>query len=103
MSFTSHVRKGLNRCLIDDSLHGEPLYFHISEVGPGQRSHPAHQHDGTEAIYVMAGEATLEIEDEKIVLRVGESATFEPQRLHGLVNNGTMPNRYMVIIARPPA
>lgn len=100
MSFTLHAKKGLARCSIDDALHGEPLHFHISEVPAGQASHAPHQHDGTEAIYLLAGEATLSIGDETLRLQAGESVIFDPRRLHGLVNTGATTNRYMVIIGR---
>ena len=100
MSFVAHAKKGFQRCLIDEALRGEPLHFHISEVAAGQASHAPHHHDGTEAIYVMAGEATLTIGDEILLLQSGESVIFDPRRLHGLTNTGTTANRYMVIIAR---
>jgi quercetin dioxygenase-like cupin family protein len=100
MSFTLHAKKGLARCSIDDALRGEPLHFHISEVAAGQASHAPHQHDGTEAIYLLAGEATLTLGDETLRLQAGESVIFDPRRLHGLVNSGPTPNRYMVIIGR---
>lgn len=98
MSFSPQIKKGLSRCLVDTSLQGEPLHFHISEVAAGLRSHDPHQHDGTEAIYVMEGEATLEFDDEKVVLRAGEGVIFEPQRMHGLINTGSVSNKYLVII-----
>lgn len=98
MPLIEHAKKGLARCLIDSRLEGEPLHFHISEVAAGQRSHPPHTHDGVEAIYVMAGEATVEFPDESVRLVVGESIIFDPRRLHGLINTGAGPNRYMVII-----
>ena len=100
MSFTLRAKKGLARCAIDDALHGEPLHFHISEVAAGQASHAPHQHEGTEAIYLLAGEATLTIGDETLRLQAGESVIFDPRRLHGLVNTGPTANRYMVIISR---
>lgn len=100
MSFTLHPKKGLTRCSIDDALCGEPLHFHISEVAAGHASHAPHQHDGTEAIHLFAGEATLSIGDETLRLQAGESVIFDPRRLHGLVNSGPTPNRYMVIIGR---
>ncbi len=100
MSFTLHTKKGLARCSIDDALRGEPLHFHISEVAAGQASHAPHHHDGTEAIYLLAGEATLTIGNEALRLQAGESVIFDPRRLHGLVNTGPTPNRYMVIIGR---
>lgn len=100
MSFTLHAKKGLARCSIDDALRGEPLHFHISEVAAGQVSHAPHQHEGTEAIYLLAGEATLTLGEETLRLQAGESVIFDPRRLHGLANSGPTPNRYMVIIGR---
>ncbi len=98
MAFVEHSKKGLARCLVDTRLEGEPLHFHVSEVAAGARSHPAHEHEGVEAIWVMAGEATLEFPDERVRLAAGESIIFDPRRLHGLVNSGTTANRYLVII-----
>ena len=100
MSFTLHAKKGLTRCSVDEAVRGEPLHFHISEVAAGQASHAPHEHDGTEAIYLLAGEATLTIGDETLLLQAGESVIFDPRRLHGLTNTGTITNRYMVIIGR---
>jgi GNAT superfamily N-acetyltransferase len=60
MSFQEHQAKGLTRLLTDVDLPPERLRIHISEVGPGERSHPPHQHPGVEALYMLAGEGTLE-------------------------------------------
>ena len=98
MPFQNHPVKGIHRHLLDADLHGEPLHLHISKVAPGQRSHPPHQHDGIEAIYMFAGTATLEIGDEGYTLNANESIVFNPQKLHGLFNSGEQPMRYMVII-----
>lgn len=90
--------KGIDRYLADDRLDGEPLHLHISVVGPGERAHPPHSHGGYEAIYMFEGEGTLEIGDERALLRAGDAAVFDPQRLHGLVNTGAAPMRYMVVL-----
>ena len=60
-----HQAKGLARLLTDVDLPPERLRIHISEVGPGERSHPPHQHDGVEAFYMLEGEGTLEIDAER--------------------------------------
>lgn len=91
--------KGIERYLLDTDLGGEPLHLHISVVGPGERSHPPHQHGGYEAMVMLEGEGTLEIDDERHVLRGGEAAVFDPQKLHGLVNHSNALMRYMVILA----
>lgn len=98
MPFHDVTKKGLARFMVDDRLQGEQLSIHISQVGPGERSHPPHQHPGVEAFYMFEGEGTLEIGDERIILRAGESLVFDSGRMHGLFNSGAIPMRYMVII-----
>jgi (S)-ureidoglycine aminohydrolase len=100
MSFVEHHPKGLARFLADADLPSDRLRIHISEVGPGERSHPPHQHPGVEAFYMFEGQGTLEIADERCLISAGEGIVFDPTKLHGLVNTGTAPMRYMVIIAR---
>jgi uncharacterized cupin superfamily protein len=100
MSFLEHQAKGLARLLTDVDLPPERLRIHISEVGPGERSHPPHKHAGVEAFYMLAGEGTLEIDAERQRIATGEAIVFDPTKLHGLVNSGDVPMRYIVIIAR---
>ena len=100
MTFLEHQAKGLARFLTDTALPADRLRIHISEVGPGQRSHPPHRHPGVEGFYMFEGEGTLEIADECCLIQAGEGLVFDPTKLHGLVNSGTVPMRYMVIIAR---
>ena len=100
MNFLEHTVKGLARCLVDEDLGPERLHLHISEIGPGARAHPPHTHDGVEALYMLEGAGTLEIDGENRLIRAGEAAVFDPTKLHSLVNTGTAPMRYMVIIVR---
>ncbi|HWQ15287.1 MAG TPA: cupin domain-containing protein [Roseiflexaceae bacterium] len=90
--------KGIARYLMDERLEGEPLHLHVTEVGPGERAHPPHRHGGYEAFYVLNGAGTLELDDERVALGAGEAAVFDPQRLHGLVNSGDAPLRYVVVL-----
>ena len=99
MPFHPLPTKGIPGHLLEDGLPGEPIHVHISAVGPGQRAHPPHQHGGWEAFYMFDGEGTLEIGDERQVIRAGESIVFDPRRMHGLVNTGDVEMRYMVILA----
>lgn len=100
MPVQTHIAKGLTRYLLDADLQGEPIHLHISEVGPGQRSHPPHRHGGYEAFYMLEGEGTLELDDERHVLGANEAIVFDPQKLHGLVNHGSVPMKYMVVLAK---
>ncbi len=92
--------KGITCYLLDQDLNGEPLHLHVSEVGPGGRSHPPHQHDGLESIYMLAGEGVFEIGDERHVIGVGAAVTFDPHKLHGLINESPAPMRYLVILVK---
>ena len=98
MNFLEHKVKGITRYLVDEDLQGEPLRAHISEVGPGQRSHPPHQHGGLEAFYMLEGEGVLEIDGQDYPLKANEAVVFDPQKLHGLVNRSNAPMRYIVIL-----
>jgi (S)-ureidoglycine aminohydrolase len=102
MSFLEHQAKGLARFLADEDLPADRLRIHISKVGPGARSHPPHRHAGVEAFYMLEGEGTLEIDEERRDIRANEAVVFDPTKLHGLVNTGAAPMRYVVIIAREP-
>jgi mannose-6-phosphate isomerase-like protein (cupin superfamily) len=53
-----------------------------------------------EAFYVLEGSATLDIDDERLGLCANEAVIFDPRKLHGLVNTGDRPLRYMVIITQ---
>jgi quercetin dioxygenase-like cupin family protein len=98
MPFHELVIKGIPRYLIDDRLTGEPIHMHISVVGPGERAHPPHQHPGYEALYIFEGQGTVEHDGEQTQLRAGEAIVFDPNQLHGLVNSGDQPMRYLVVL-----
>ena len=100
MNFVEHQARGLARYLLDADLGGEPLHLHVSEIGPGAQSHPPHTHPGVEAFYVLEGEVTLEIDGERYTLRANEAAVIDPTKLHGLVNMGASPMRYVVAISK---
>jgi quercetin dioxygenase-like cupin family protein len=90
--------KGIPRYLVDERFEGEPVHLHVSEVGPGQSSHPPHQHPGVEAFYIFEGAGTLLLDDERIALAAGEAVVIDSGRMHGLVASEDGPMRYMVII-----
>lgn len=79
MPLQTHIAKGLTRYLLDADLQGEPIHVHISEVGPGRRSHPHHRHGGYEAIHMLEGEGTLELDEERHIFGANEAIVFDPQ------------------------
>jgi uncharacterized cupin superfamily protein len=52
---------------------------------------------------MLEGEGTLEIDGDCFVLQANAAAVFDPQKLHGLVNQSSAPMRYLVILAERPA
>lgn len=100
MPVKTHTARGLARYLLDTDLDGEPIHVHISEVGPGQRSHPPHQHGGYEAIHMIEGEGTIELAEERHILRANEAMVFDPRKLHGLFNHSDAPMKYLVVLAK---
>jgi mannose-6-phosphate isomerase-like protein (cupin superfamily) len=99
--FQSIQKKGLAGCFIDPAVDPDKLSLHISQIEPGTRAHPPHTHAGVEAFYILEGSGTLEIEGRPAVsFTANQAVIVEPGQLHGLVNTGSVPMRYIVIIAK---
>ena len=103
-------RVGVSRLFVDETLEDaeRPLYFHHRVVPPGSRSHAAHVHDPAagqvECLFVIEGQAEVQIEDEVFRVAAGEGVAINTLRLHGFRNAGDTPLRYIVMTAPgPPA
>ena len=101
MQFSEVNARGLSRYLVADSLDPQQLRIHITEVGPGSRSHGAHTHQGVEAFYVLEGQATVEVEGRLYTLGPNEALALDASRPHGIFNATSAPIRYIVIISQP--
>ena len=100
--FTRLEKKGLDGFWIEASLPADRISLHITEIAPGTRAHPPHTHDGVETFYILSGSGTLETEDgTRVPVGPNQAITVDPTRLHGLVNSGAAPLKYIVIIAKP--
>jgi mannose-6-phosphate isomerase-like protein (cupin superfamily) len=99
--FIDIQRKGLIRCLSAASLDPEKLRLHITEIPPGTRAHPAHTHNGTEAFYVLEGSGVIETEGETIPVESNQAVILDANHMHGLINTGSVPMKYIVIITKP--
>ena len=100
MNFTSLQMKGIAKFLVAENIDPSKLRFHISVIEPGTRSHPPHTHDGIEAFYVFEGNGAVEMEGETHTVETNEAILIDPSRPHGLVNIGSSPLRYLVILAQ---
>jgi uncharacterized cupin superfamily protein len=98
--FVEVTAKGVSKFLVAQGVDPERLPIHVSEVGPGERPHPPHAHSGLEAIYILEGRGTLEVEGVAHGLGPNECMVLDTTRAHGLLNTGTTRMRYMVIITR---
>ncbi len=92
--------KGIDRFIFETGADREQLHLHISEVGPGQRAHPPHTHDGQEIFYVFSGDGEVLFGAERHHIKNNEAVQVDCQVLHGIRNVGETPLRYAVIIAK---
>ena len=92
--------KGVDRFLFTKGADDHKLHLHVSEVGPGQRSHPPHQHEGLETFYILEGKGEIVHGEETYSVNSGEAMQVECSVLHGIRNAGEGPLRYAVIIAK---
>jgi uncharacterized cupin superfamily protein len=70
------------------------------EVPPGRTAYPAHYHCANEeAVFILEGEGTLRIGNERVAIRPGDYMTFPtgPDTAHQLLNTGTVPLRYLAL------
>jgi mannose-6-phosphate isomerase-like protein (cupin superfamily) len=92
--------KGLSRCWRAASLEAEKLSLHITEIPPGTRAHPSHMHNGIEAFYVLEGSGVIETEGETMPVESNQAVILDASHMHGLINTGSVPMKYVVIIAK---
>ncbi len=101
MSVTTRTDiKGISRFLFTEGTDADRLHLHVSEVGPGQRAHPPHRHDGWEIFYVINGNGEVLYGDQTHPVNTGEAMHLECSILHGIKNIGDSPLQYAVIIRK---
>ncbi len=98
MQLTPIETKGLAKFLAAPGVVPDKLRMHLSTVAPGQRSHAAHTHAGLEVFYVLEGQATVEVEEERYALDANQAIAIDASVPHGIFNRGAAPVRYLVII-----
>lgn len=92
--------KGIDRFVFEGGTDRSKLSLHISEVGPGERAHPPHTHDGEEIFYVFSGEGEVLFGEQTHIVKDNEAVQVDCNVLHGITNVGKTPLRYAVIIAK---
>ena len=93
--------KGIDRFIFEAGSDPARLHLHVSEVPPGTRAHPPHQHAGSEIFYVFCGEGEVVYGEKTHRLTANQAIHVDCRTLHGIRNAGDTPLRYAVIIAKP--
>lgn len=99
MPFHLVSKKGVDHLWVGEDVDPDALSVHISAVEPGGRAHPPHTHGGVECFFMLEGRGRMEIGEDRIELGPNDGVIIQPDTLHGLVNVGDTPMRYMVILA----
>lgn len=58
-------------------------------------------HTGAEYLYLLSGELTAHLDSDTFVVRPGDSLTFDSERPHTYVNNGSVPATGLWFAVRP--
>ncbi len=100
MSWNEGSRFASRGRILSSSQEGAKIGVTVEELEPGKQSCPAHYHiHEEEHVYVLSGEATLCLGEEKHILRPGMFASFPAgQRVgHCLINESNETFTYMMI------
>lgn len=85
---------------VSEAAGGRRLGCSMFEVAPGKTAFPFHYHlANEEAMYVLSGEGTLRLGNERMIVRVGDYVAFPcvAEAAHQITNTGSEPLRYLVM------
>jgi mannose-6-phosphate isomerase-like protein (cupin superfamily) len=80
-----------------DKVFAEGRSIKLSVVGPHQKSHEPHKHDGHEFFFVLEGKAAFFLEGETKVVGPQTALYCPPWSMHGISNAGNTELKYLVI------
>ena len=66
---------------LSHSFGGSKLTALLIHEPPGHRTEPV-SHEGEELFFVIKGELTVEVDEERVILRTGDHTTFSTRTLH---------------------
>jgi quercetin dioxygenase-like cupin family protein len=94
-------REGVaTRMLVSARTEATQLCVFEQQVAPGTGA-PTHCHPVEEVLTVLAGEAEVWIEGNRLTLSAGQSVIVPAQRYHGFRNSGTGTLHVHAILAAP--
>lgn len=80
-----------------DKTFAEGRTIKLSVIGPRQRSHAPHQHEGHEFFFVLSGKAEFFLDGKTRVVGPQTALYCPPGVLHGIANAGDSELQYLVI------
>jgi quercetin dioxygenase-like cupin family protein len=87
-----------SRAVLDGETHsGFAIEMHMTELGPGEASHPPHHHIHEEMVMIHEGTLEVTISGRSVKLGPGSTAYFASNVEHGARNAGTTPALYFVL------
>ncbi|WP_134670640.1 cupin domain-containing protein [Halorussus marinus] len=85
---------------LGEAAGGDQLGCSLYELPAGKRSWPYHYHTrNEEALYVLAGDGRLRLDDESLALAAGDYVALpaDERGAHRVVNDGDEPLRYLAV------
>lgn len=90
--------------LISARLGAQKLGYNLTEVPPGKRAFPLHNHRvNEEMFFVLEGTGVVRIGSESHSIRTGDIIACPPggtELAHQIINTGTVPLRYLAVSTR---
>ncbi len=101
--YTGDAKKKARRWFLGTTHTGFNLEMHETILGPGEISHPPHQHVNEEVIIIVEGTVEVSIEGKTETATAGSVTFYASNDLHNFRNIGTTPCRYYVLELRGDA
>jgi len=87
--------------MIGAKIGAQKLGYNITEVPPGKRAFPFHNHRvNEEMFFVLEGSGEVRIGDQTHAIRTGDIIACPPggaESAHQIINSGSMPLRYLAV------
>jgi quercetin dioxygenase-like cupin family protein len=76
--------------------------MHLTTLNPGQRPHAPHQHPYEELVILKEGTLEVTVKDKTMPMPAGSVLFLAPNEMHGWVNSGTTPAKYVIVTWKTP-
>lgn len=74
----------------------------VMTLSPGQDSGPEEKHPGDQVVYIISGQAEIEVEEERAQLSAGSACIIPAKTRHHIYNTSSAP-LFLLSVYTPPA